>query len=342
MASRLLKSQLLEPAERERSSTRCSLMNRRRGFTLTEVGVVLLIVAVLLALLLPAVQYARESARRLNCQSNLRTIALGVISHESQHAQLPSLYNGSFLPKPRTVMDEFHFHSWRTAILPQIEQNALYTLMNFSLPATDASNQPFVNVQLPVFQCPSTPNSSQFVPQISDVNGNNVGTAARSDYEAIAGVNIGLASGTESLENIQFGVWGEPDSYRRSSTNYRKPRLRDVADGLSQTILIAERAGRPDWHERGKPVLPYPKPNEFGAVMDTHQASWAISTHFWWLVQSAQSGVNNRNLDIFAFHSGGANVALADGSVQFLSETIAAEAVNALITRSENETVKPE
>jgi prepilin-type processing-associated H-X9-DG protein len=292
-----------------------------------------------MAMLLTAVQYARESARRLNCQNNLRTVALGVINHESQFAQLPSLYNGSFLPKPRTVMDEFHFHSWRTAILPQIEQNALYTRMNLSLPATDVSNQPFVNVQLPVFQCPSTPNSSRLVVDIYTVDDSSVGTAARSDYEAIGGVNIGLASGTTSLENIQFGVWGEPDSYLSISTNYRKPRLRDVTDGLSQTILIAERAGRPDLYERGKPVNPYPFTNTPGYGMDNHQASWAISTHFWWLVQSAQLGINYRNLDIFAFHPGGSNVALADGSVRFLSETMAPKTVNALITRSGNETV---
>lgn len=314
-------------------------MNHRRGYTLTEVIVVLSIVAVLMTLLLTAVQYARESARRMNCQNNLRTIALGVINHESQHAQLPSLYNGTFLPKPRTVKDEFHFHSWRTAILPQIEQNALYTRMKLSLPATDVSNQPLVNVQLPVFQCSSTPNSSRLVPDIGTVDDSSVGTAARSDYEAIGGVNIGLASGTTSLQNIQFGVWGEPDSYLRISTNYRKPRLRDVTDGLSQTILVAERAGRPDLYERGKPVNPYPFTNTPGFGMDNHQASWAISTHFWWLVQTARSGINYRNLDIFSFHSGGANVAFADGSVRFLSETMVPETVNDLITRSGNETV---
>ncbi len=315
-------------------------MNRRFGFTLTEVSVVLVLVAVLLALLLPAVQYARESARRLNCQNNLRTIALGVINHESQFSQLPSFYNGAFLAKPRTVQDEFHFHSWRTAILPQIEQNALFTSINLSLPATDIFNQPFVNVQLPVFQCPSTRNSSRLVPDIfSFIDGSIVGTAARSDYEAIAGVNIGSSSGTTSLQNIQFGVWGEPDSYLRISTNYRKPRLRDVTDGLSQTILIAERAGRPDLYERGKPVNPYPFTNTPGFGMDNHQASWAISTHFWWLVQSAQLGINYRNLDIFAFHSGGANVAFADGSVRFLSESMVPETVNALITRSGDETL---
>ncbi len=314
-------------------------MNHPRGFTLTEVIVVFSITTILIALLLTAVQYARESARRLSCQNNLRTIALGIINHESHYAQLPSLYNGTFLPKPHTVKDEFHFHSWRTAILPQIEQNALYARMNLSLPATDLSNQPFVNVQLPVFQCPSTPNSSRLVPDISTIDDSSVGTAARSDYEAIGGVNIGLASGTTSLQNIQFGVWGEPDSYLRISTNYRKPRLRDVTDGLSQTILIAERGGRPDLYERGKPVNPYPFTNTPGFGMDHHQASWAISTHFWWLVQGAQSGINNRNLDIFAFHAGGANVALGDGSVRLLSETMAPETVNALITRSGSETV---
>src|SRR5439155_1757408 len=127
------------------------------------------------------------------------------------------------------------------------------------------------------------------------------------------------------LSIIQFGAWGEPtyDTATGASVRYRTARLSDVTDGLSNTILVGERAGRPDLYERGKPVDPYPYRNP-GLGMDHHQAAWGVSTHFLWTVFPKDRPVNETNVTgIFAFHPGGANVLLADGSVRFLKDSTA-------------------
>lgn len=319
----------------------------RAGVTLIEILVVVSIVGLLLALLLPAVQSSRESARRATCQNNLHQIGVAVQSHETAHQALPAIYNGKFLPQPRSALDEFHFHSWRTAILPQIEQPNLFAQLNINVPTTVASNQTAINVRISLFVCPSSSNPTQIVPDIGAWNDGagtvaKVGTAARSDYEVAGGVQVAPQTRVSSdLSIIRFGAWGEPtyDISNGKSLRYRKARLSDITDGLSSTILVGERAGRPDLYRRGERVAPYPT-NE---GMDHHQAAWAISTHFWWTVIGPDRSVNESNRGgIFSFHPGGANIALADGSVRFLKDTTAPTILKGLVTRSGSEVVNPD
>lgn len=313
--------------------------------TLIEILVVIGIIGLLLAILIPAVQSARKSSRRMVCQNNMRQIVLGIANHESAHASLPSLYNGTPLPQPRNALDEFHFHSWRTAILPQLEQTALFDQIDRTLFATDPSNQASLNIHVAAFVCPSSPNSHSVVPDVFAINDGKlpvqtVGTAARSDYEAVGGVSF-KPSGTTDLQNVKFGAWGEPRAYYpfQTSNTFRTAKLRDMYDGQTNTILIAERAGRPDWYRRGEPVDPYPYRTP-GTGMDHHQAAWGISTHFWWLVFWHEQSINESNANgIYSFHAGGANVGLADGSVRFLAESIDQDTLNALATRSSGDIV---
>ena len=104
-------------------------------------------------------------------------------------------------------------------------------------------------------------------------------------------------------------------------------------------MLVAERAGRPDLYERGQPVDPYPFADPSRRQMDHHQAAWAISTHFWWLVFPHGYSVNETNACIFSFHAAGANVGLADGSVRLLSESMDGETVDAMATRAAGDIV---
>ena len=85
----------------------------RTGITLIEVVVVAGIIGILAAILIPAVQSIRESARRVSCQNNLKQVALAIHAFEGSHQRLPSLYNGTFIPHPKTQWDEYHFHSWQ-------------------------------------------------------------------------------------------------------------------------------------------------------------------------------------------------------------------------------------
>ena len=313
----------------------------RSGLTLIEALVVVAVIGLLAGLLMVAVQSSRELARRMTCQDRLRQIGLAVQSHESARGALPALYNGTFLPMPRSALDEFHFHSWRTAILPQLDQSALASTLVPSDPITLPSNQTAVNVELAVFLCPSTANVDANLPELFEWNDGappirTVGSAARNDYEVIGGVQLRPQTTVSSdLSPIRFGAWGEP-TYRISdgaSLRYRTARFADITDGLSQTMLIGERAGRPDLYDRGR-VDPYPyaDPSLGG---DPHQAAWAVSTHIAWTVFYHKQSVNETNrIGIFSFHPGGANVAFADGSVRFLKQSTDPATLAAMATRS--------
>jgi prepilin-type N-terminal cleavage/methylation domain-containing protein len=323
------------------------MRRRRPGLTLIEFLIVVSIIGLLLALLVPAVQSSREAARRTMCANQLRQIDEAVLRHATVGGMLPSLYNGSFLPRPRAAVDEFHFHSWRSAILPLIEQSATYSSLNLELPSTTPPNQTGLNVQVAAFLCPSTSNDNVNVPDILEWNDGKipakpVGTAARSDYEAVGGVSVPMRLGTDpDLTPVtQYGAWGEPtyDLATGAALRYRKARLADVVDGMSHTLLIAERAGRPDFYRKGEPADPYPYSGPTKGP-DYHQAAWGISTHFAWLVYPEWQPVNYTNsTGSFSFHPG-ANVALGDGSVRFLTESTAPAILKALATRAGAEVV---
>lgn len=317
-----------------------------KGVTLVELLVVIGIIGVLVALILPAVQSARESSRRANCQNNIRQIALALQSYEGQHRRLPSLYNGSFLPHPRNEFDQFHFHSWRSTILAELEQTAILEIIDWAVPATDLRNQLAINREVSVFVCPSTSNTHAIVPEVQSFSQPSaaIGTAARNDYEAVGGVYMSNPSTSVDMSSVRFGAWGEPtyDTATGQSIKYRTARFVDVTDGLSHTLLVGERGGRPDIFDRGRPEIPFPYVGESGAP-DWHQAAWGISTNFWWYIFWREQAVNETNrTGIYSFHSGGANVAFADGSVQFLSESTATSALTAMATRAEGEVVATE
>jgi prepilin-type N-terminal cleavage/methylation domain-containing protein len=137
-------------------------MSRRAAFTLVELLVVVAVIGILIALLLPAVQAARESARRANCTNSLKQLALAVHAYHDAHGGLPSQFNGITAEAgPRRGLyfglDTF---SWQTQILSFVEEEALERLLNYSASALDPGNQPAVNQILPVMHCPSTPRLS--------------------------------------------------------------------------------------------------------------------------------------------------------------------------------------
>ena len=318
----------------------------RRGFTLIEVLVVIAIIGVLIAMILPAVQSARESSRRTTCQNNIRQVAVALQSYEGRRHCLPSLYNGSFRPQPRDPPEEFHFHSWRSAILGELEQSTVFEAIDWSRPASHPLNQTAINCEIPVFLCPSTSNTHPIVPVIFTFSNPavSIGTAARSDYEAVGGAVVTPPTSTSpssnvDLSDVRFGVWGEPkyNLATGQSLSYRKARFAAVTDGLSHTLLIGERGGRPDLCETGKSENPYPYVGH-PSPPDSQQAAWGISTNFWWLVFRHEQIVNQTNATgIYGFHPGGANVAFADGSVRFLTDSTSADVLAAMATRAEGD-----
>jgi prepilin-type N-terminal cleavage/methylation domain-containing protein len=304
---------------------------RLNAFTLVELLVVVAIIGALAALLLPAMQAAREAARRASCENNLKQLALAVQQHHDAFGALPSLYNGpEKLRRGATVgLDTF---SWQSMILPFLEQKALHTAIDFEHYATEVVNQPVVSRTLPISNCPSTPRTALVARGLwygrSQFDGDLL--AGTTDYAASEGFYDGFS-------DCISGAWGELND----SGNYLDdPEIRivsfeDVTDGLSNTALILERSGLPDhYFDGGAKFEPHDPPafRTYGNV-----GLWAIS---------AESLTNHLRMDedlpiiggdnlrgLYSFHVSGAHVALADGSIHFLDAGADSKVVFALVTR---------
>ncbi|MDB2686810.1 DUF1559 domain-containing protein [Mariniblastus sp.] len=322
-----------------------SVRRDRSGLTIIETIVVISILAILIALTFPALQRVRETARKTTCQNNLRQIGLAVQQHHAAFNAMPNLHNGTFHQSPITYFDSFHSHSWRSAILPRLGENNVFEALSFDSAATATKNQPPVNTVIGTFLCPSTPNTSEIVSGVGKYNGggppidnDNTLTAARSDYEAIGGIRQHLRPQNSILDGVQLGAWKEPTYRGATPTKFNTGRFAQIADGLSNTILAAERVGRPDIHQSYEPkIIPFSSdPNDPGWA-ENHQAAWGVSTHFNNLVLDKIPVNENNQYGIFAYHTGGANILLTDGSVRLLSDSTDIDIIAALITRAGGE-----
>lgn len=302
-------------------------MQRRNAFTVVELLVVIAIIGVLIALLLPAVQSAREAARRTACKNHLKQQALAVHVYHDAKGALPLLYNGERDPFAGFLLG-LTSHAWRTMILPQLEEQPLYDQINFSEYAVHESNRDAVNTPLAIYLCPSTPRDNHIARGLWVGRGRleEEATAAVTDYNSTEGV----IEGTECVP----GGWGEVKGNMQRRLDFA-----DITDGLSGTLLIVERAGLPDLYV-GDTFTPHdpPRYRTWGNV-----GLWAVSAetlmnHL--TPEDTDPLVNYDNFKgLYAFHPGGAQAALADGSVQFVNESVENAVLIALVTRDRGEVV---
>jgi prepilin-type N-terminal cleavage/methylation domain-containing protein/prepilin-type processing-associated H-X9-DG protein len=325
------------------------MTSKRHALSLIELLVVIGIVAILMALLLPAVQQARESARRASCLNNSRQTALAVQAFHESQGRLPSIYHGSYsyndviLSQPRSYWEECHFHSWQTAILPHLEQTSLYARIDLTRAASDPTNQENANVEMSLFVCPSASNPTQSVEILAPDRAE--GTAARTDYEAVGGVY--LFSDTTEVDGASMlifthaapGVWGMPlknMQFRAADRTtgggdllydgVEETSFRQVADGLSNTMMVGELAGRPDFYAKGR------LEQEHGIIS---RPAWALSGSYLGILLEKDRRVNQTNRGgLFSFHPGGVHAAFADGSVQFIDEATDPHVIAAMATRA--------
>jgi prepilin-type N-terminal cleavage/methylation domain-containing protein len=193
-----------------------------RGFTLIELLVVIAIISVLIALLLPAVQSAREGARRAGCQNNLKQIGLALHNYLSDYGVFAIGYVA--WPNPDTNVTSPGW-GWASAILPQLVQQPLYGATNFALVIEHPSNLTTRTTALEIFVCPTDRSTGRF--KMTDVNDQPIAEAESNSYAGNFGRDINTAKFPDSgnglfMRNHAYGV-------------------RDVTDGMSQTILVGER-----------------------------------------------------------------------------------------------------
>lgn len=202
-------------------------LRRRTGFTLVELLVVIAIIGVLVALLLPAVQAAREAARRSSCSNNIKQIGLALQNYHDTHNTFPP---AAFLDRPVVGSNQrrAYHHTWLSALLPYVEQKNLHDATNFNLIAW---GQPIVSTKLPVLMCPS-----------------DGGFKDPAETHGIAFTNYAGSEGyhwweTAHLNPAWGGTWARLPifgDYSGLFTVTRNFNMSDIKDGTSNTVVVAE------------------------------------------------------------------------------------------------------
>ena len=220
-------------------SYRC-VQENRKAFTLVELMVVIVIIAILAGLLLPAVQAARESARRSACANNLKQIGLAMHNFESAYKGLPPRrYGPSWTP----VAPNKGYCGWGAVILPYLELKNIQRLYNYEDNFYDSANAAAIAKPIAVYSCPATqPNRSMTV---CDSTQTITGTGIAGDY-----------FGPNSVRAWWFSDAATNTAYSQNTetamADNRYKALAEITDGLSCTLLITEQAGRPDWYIKGE------------------------------------------------------------------------------------------
>ncbi len=314
----------------------CRRTQRRRfaaGFTLVELLVVIAIIGILIALLLPAVQAAREAARRLQCSNNLKQMGLAFHLYIDANKTVPMSITGF---PPSTVFGQNDFYpaksangtvagysgkGWMVSILPQMEQGALFSSADFRGNWTDGKgilnpvNATLWAANLPWINCPSDPDARRPVTDQIEMGGRAVNTP---NYKGVLG--------DSKLGNTGPYAGTQPDCHNTPDCNgtfwrvnfAKLPRLADYVDGTSQTVIIGE--DLPVYNSR---------------------SAWCYSNGDWC---SVNIPLNLKPLtpdpdywpDAMGFrsnHSGGVNFVLADGSTRMIQERIDQRIMRALGTR---------
>lgn len=335
------------------------------GFTLVELLVVIAIIGVLVALLLPAVQAAREAARRMSCGNNVKNIGLAVQNfHDAKkHVPFSVNYNGGTgreeyrrtggveraAPSKYVQKTNLNGKGWIVDILPQLEQQAMYNgmklgfddpstaLMTFVATPTNGRGmgrtqvRQYMDDQLPVLTCPSDQSA---LPRLTNFHWTGVLTAVTS-YKGVAGdTAVGEVFGVGGLWSSS--QWGSvPDCFETLGCSgffwkmsyYEPINFKRVSDGLSNTLLVGEAVADQDFH-----AMAYFSDGDWASA--NMQLNYfqpgdekQIET-FWYDVRGFRS-----------LHPGGVQFAMADASVQFLNEGIDHAVYRALATRDGGEAV---
>jgi prepilin-type N-terminal cleavage/methylation domain-containing protein/prepilin-type processing-associated H-X9-DG protein len=370
------------------SSPSAARSRRSRGFTLIELLVVIAIIGVLIALLLPAVQAAREAARRAQCTNNLKQMGIALHNYESANGAFPpsgesTFFNGAAFNNGSTANGATQFVDG-VAVFPRLlqflEGGTVFNAINFSLEynSQGGGNITAYTTTVNVFLCPSsvrTPSSGRDAldPFDAAVPILNVGYGVQ-DYGPTCYTDVDPFGRTGMLGSTPATPYRNKSARVDGLLHQGATRIAEVTDGLSNTIAIAEDAGRDARYE--SPYLesyyngvtsPRPTTDPFGYPQQGYRRFWrwgepdsaygvsgqinnkyrpmycptaylatSCTDQFGRAVAGNNAGAND---EIFSFHSGGANVLFGDGSVKFLKETTSILTLRNLVTPAGGETI---
>jgi len=338
------------------------MSSRRKGFTLIELLVVIAIIAVLVSLLLPAVQQAREAARRTQCRNNVKQLGLAFHNYHDVYQGFPAGWSIN--------QSNFALQYWGVSILPYLDQANIYNQWDqsvcnlnegaaFGLSSVGiAKNTALARNVIPAYLCPSNP-ATATVENYGMIPAFTAGlplpvtfSSGRNDYSAVSGVRGNFA-------NLAYaGNAGGTRHGVLSGDGWEK--IRNITDGTSNTIMVAELTGGRTIYNKTQVdatlnnFAGYP-PNP-GIIQDYQSGAWAnLYNGENWVNGALLSGcpnplggpdggpcaINccNRPGNFHSFHSGGVVVLLADGSARFVSENIAASTLAGLITVQKGEVI---
>jgi prepilin-type N-terminal cleavage/methylation domain-containing protein/prepilin-type processing-associated H-X9-DG protein len=311
---------------------------RSRAFTLVELLVVIAIIGILVALLLPAIQAARESARRMQCTNKMKQIGLAILNYESAKKKLPLAYTPYFIGGPysgtckassqaaKPATDTTPEHYILSFILPYMEYQAVYDRIDFTMrgmdtkvsPRTGITNNQATAVDIADFVCPTAPTRPE---------------KYLSDYFVCtvilpfpAGPNLPL--GYCDLETQNLVSQSRPLDKLDGMLTDRPNSVKKVSDGLSKTFMFFECAGRPiemlRRQEKGEQSMRY---------------RWCDKEAYGTWSPDDECGISNvMNCtnwdDVYSYHAGGANILMGDGSVSYFTEDMSPDIFLTLFTRA--------
>jgi prepilin-type N-terminal cleavage/methylation domain-containing protein/prepilin-type processing-associated H-X9-DG protein len=334
------------------------------AFTLIELLVVIAIIGVLIGLLVPAVQKARDAANRISCQNNLHQLGLALHVYHDATGTFPQNH------RPAGAANSVR-ERWFTHILPYIEHSDLSSRYDETTNWDSAINLPVTSTAIKLAQCPASPLPVRFDlnPAASSPPGfGGPGTVAVTDYAGVYGVHpafIAANSAYPSIAGIQnpYGVITNNVAASGATTPVK---ITDITDGTSNTILLAESAGRPFLFNQGGV--------QQGLDLTQHGVNgggWSRPASEIWIIGfadkagtipggpyavNAANGVDTGGVypltvpagaalgtdgsgQIYGFHGSGANILLADGSVRLIDAGISPAVIAALATRANNDVV---